>query len=232
MGQGGRLPRLRIRGLRFVGDTATFENSDARLVGTFRLDPTPRPKNFDMTVDEGNRKWSGSAGIYELTGDTFRVCFAFPSNVRPDAFTTHPGSGRTLFVYRRAVLMVRADGSSVDDVGFGAQIGRNNLTSDGRVGQPTRSQKVFGSQLDSRTVPLFIGMTIPAPLLAQTKPSPHTDEVSAKMSWDFEADEPGRIAKGFTNEVGRWEVAKDGDNHVLAQQAKNDDPTFNDLLSP
>jgi hypothetical protein len=23
-----------------------------------------------------------------------------------------------------------------------------------------------------------------------------------KQSWDFEADEPGRIAKGFTNEVG------------------------------
>ena len=33
-------------------------------------------------------------------------------------------------------------------------------------------------------------------------------------SWDFEGDEPGRIARGFTGEAGRWEVAKDGENHV------------------
>ena len=46
-----------------------------------------------------------------------------------------------------------------------------------------------------------------------------------KKTWDFETDEPGKIAKGFTNEVGQWEVAKDGDNHVLYQKAKNDDAT-------
>ena len=51
-----------------------------------------------------------------------------------------------------------------------------------------------------------------------------------KETWDFEKDEPGRIAKGFTNEVGQSEVAKDGDNHVLYQKAKNDDATFNVAL--
>jgi hypothetical protein len=49
----------------------------------------------------------------------------------------------------------------------------------------------------------------------------------AKQTWGFESDAPGMIAKGFTNEVGQWEVAKDGDNHILYQQAKNDDSTFN-----
>lgn len=39
--------------------------------------------------------------------------------------------------------------------------------------------------------------------------------------WDFEADEPGKIAIGFTNAEGRWLVAKDGDNLVLAQRAEN-----------
>src|SRR5271166_5543169 len=52
----------------------------------------------------------------------------------------------------------------------------------------------------------------------------------AQKTWDFEADEPGKIAKGFTNEVGQWEVARDGDNHVLYQKAKNDDATFNVAL--
>ena len=53
---------------------------------------------------------------------------------------------------------------------------------------------------------------------------------STKKTWDFESDEPGKIAKGFVNQVGQWEVAKDGDNHVLYQKAKNDDATFNVAL--
>jgi hypothetical protein len=53
---------------------------------------------------------------------------------------------------------------------------------------------------------------------------------AAEKTWDFESDAPGTIAKGFTNEVGQWEVAKDGDNHVLHQKAKNDDSTFNVAL--
>jgi hypothetical protein len=53
---------------------------------------------------------------------------------------------------------------------------------------------------------------------------------NSKTIWDFEADTPGAIAKGFTNEVGRWEVATDGGNHVLYQKAKNDDDTFNVAL--
>jgi hypothetical protein len=53
---------------------------------------------------------------------------------------------------------------------------------------------------------------------------------SAKKTWDFESDEPGKIAKGFANEAGRWEVALDGDNHVLYQKATNADSTFNVAL--
>jgi Domain of Unknown Function (DUF1080) len=53
---------------------------------------------------------------------------------------------------------------------------------------------------------------------------------AARKTWDFEKDEPGKIAEGFSNEVGRWEVAKDGDNHVLFQKAKNEDATFNVAL--
>ncbi len=36
--------------------------------------------------------------------------------------------------------------------------------------------------------------------------------------------------RGFTAEVGTWEVAQDGQNNVLAQKAKNDDDTFNVVL--
>jgi hypothetical protein len=52
----------------------------------------------------------------------------------------------------------------------------------------------------------------------------------AKTVWSFESAQPGKIAKGFTAEVGTWEVARDGQNHVLEQKAKNDDDTFNVVL--
>lgn len=52
----------------------------------------------------------------------------------------------------------------------------------------------------------------------------------AKKVWDFESDAPGAAAKGFSAEVGTWEVAKDGDNHVLFQKAKNEDAVFNVAL--
>lgn len=48
-------------------------------------------------------------------------------------------------------------------------------------------------------------------------------------AWDFEGDPGGRIAGGFTAEVGTWVVETEPNtkNHVLAQKSKNDDDTFN-----
>jgi hypothetical protein len=46
-------------------------------------------------------------------------------------------------------------------------------------------------------------------------------------NWDFEGNEPGEIASGFTCEAGRWEVATDDGNHVLAQRAANRVSVFN-----
>jgi hypothetical protein len=46
-------------------------------------------------------------------------------------------------------------------------------------------------------------------------------------AWDFESDEPGKIARGFSNEAGRWEVAREGNNRVLAQRAVSERRSFN-----
>jgi len=53
----------------------------------------------------------------------------------------------------------------------------------------------------------------------------------AEKVWNFESDLPGKIAKGFTGDVGTWEVVRDGDNQVLAQKAKSADGTFNLALA-
>lgn len=73
---------------------------------------------------------------------------------------------------------------------------------------------------------LHHGLSLLAALIAGMSAS--TDSVP--KSWDFERDQPGRIAASFTNEVGRWEVAAEGTNHVLAQQAQSERRTYNVTL--
>ena len=51
-----------------------------------------------------------------------------------------------------------------------------------------------------------------------------------KRAWDFESDEVGKIAAGFSNEAGRWVVEQVGPNRVLGQKAESDDETFNVAL--
>jgi hypothetical protein len=57
-----------------------------------------------------------------------------------------------------------------------------------------------------------------------------SDSGASKRVWTFDTDQPDKIAPGFTNEVGRREVAQDGDNRVLAQKARNVDATFNNCI--
>jgi hypothetical protein len=58
---------------------------------------------------------------------------------------------------------------------------------------------------------------------------------NGKMSWNFDADKIGEIAKGFTNEVGKWEVVADdtapSKPHALAQLAKSAGAAFNLTLA-
>jgi phosphoglucomutase len=57
---------------------------------------------------------------------------------------------------------------------------------------------------------------------------------NGKKAWTFDTDNTGAIAKGFVNEVGKWEVVADNTApskpNVLAQLAKSSGPTFNITL--
>lgn len=70
--------------------------------------------------------------------------------------------------------------------------------------------------LMQRMVPLMVALVA---VLVPVEPSVRV--------WDFGSDEPGHIAQGFTGEVGRWEVARDGGEAVLAQRAENPKRTYN-----
>lgn len=78
--------------------------------------------------------------------------------------------------------------------------------------------------------PLILGAMIVASLgltAAQGRPAAGPD--SGKR-WDFESDSPGQPPRGFVSEVGKWEVAKDGGNRVVAQRAENENRIFNVAL--
>ncbi len=51
-----------------------------------------------------------------------------------------------------------------------------------------------------------------------------------RRTWNFDHDKTGEIAPGFVGEVGTWRVVEAGQGKVLAQSAKNSDPTFNVTL--
>ena len=80
-----------------------------------------------------------------------------------------------------------------------------------------------------RLIAMRLGMALLGAVMWQGM-NPALAGQASKKTWNFESDEPGKIAKGFTSEVGTWEVTLDGDNKVLAQKAKNDDETFNVVL--
>ena len=69
--------------------------------GTVKLGPTKSPKTIDVTFTEGERKGQTARGVYEIEGDTFRVCVARAGDERPVELSAKAGSGRTLVVYKR-----------------------------------------------------------------------------------------------------------------------------------
>jgi uncharacterized protein (TIGR03067 family) len=70
--------------------------------GTFTIDPTKNPKAVDSIQGEGPEKGKKVLGIYEIIDDnTKRACWAPPGKERPTEFTSKPGSGHLLQVWKR-----------------------------------------------------------------------------------------------------------------------------------
>jgi len=65
------------------------------------IDPSKKPKTIDYEMTEGFTKGKKQLGIYELDGDTLKSCFGGVGAARPPDFTSKPGDGRTLSVWKR-----------------------------------------------------------------------------------------------------------------------------------
>lgn len=69
--------------------------------GTNSFDPTKKPKTIDFTPTEGEGKGNLYLGIYELSENTRKLCFAPPGKNRPAEFISMPGSEHILVTFER-----------------------------------------------------------------------------------------------------------------------------------
>jgi uncharacterized protein (TIGR03067 family) len=84
------------------GEHVVWKRDGKRFAGTaLELDPAADPKAIDVIPDGGPSRGEKVRGIYELDGETLRICMAGPGQDRPKAFRADKGSGHTLTTFRR-----------------------------------------------------------------------------------------------------------------------------------
>ncbi|MBZ5606687.1 MAG: TIGR03067 domain-containing protein [Acidobacteriia bacterium] len=88
------------------GDRFTSTGMGAVYQGTLLLDTSANPWRIDMKFDAGPEKGNTNLGIYELDGDTWKLCLATRGRVRPSRFASTGGSGFALEVLARGKELV------------------------------------------------------------------------------------------------------------------------------
>ncbi len=80
---------LTLKGKRF---TSTVHGRPTG--GVFKIDPTAVPKTIDITFTDGPGKDNSQKGIYELDGETQKICWSAPvSRARPNSRPSHEAGG-------------------------------------------------------------------------------------------------------------------------------------------
>ena len=102
-------PKKPIR-LTITEDKFTTNSAAGDSVSTFKLDPTKKPKQLDLTSVEKNSEGERSTSlcIYKVDGDELTVCSWFPFmeksdklQKRPTEFAAKRGSDNVIEVYKR-----------------------------------------------------------------------------------------------------------------------------------
>jgi uncharacterized protein (TIGR03067 family) len=82
---------------RFKGDVLTIRHSDDP--AKFKLNPTKQPAEIDLFPIHHKETL---LGIYELSGDTLKLCITAEGGPRPTKFESPAKSKIALFVFKRA----------------------------------------------------------------------------------------------------------------------------------
>jgi uncharacterized protein (TIGR03067 family) len=162
--------------------------------GTLTVDPAKAPKHYDPTIKTGRLKGLTVPGIYELDGNTLRLCFPLGSKERPSVLASKPGSGLIFQVFKREKQDIRA---ALVEAGRTEMAGTWRAASYSLDGKPaseedlkniTLSIDAGGKASVRREAQVFVAGTL------------KIDPTSAPMTLDVtftEGDEAGRTALGI-----------------------------------
>jgi len=117
--------KIVVKGARFTSVTM-----GTMYKGNITLDEKKSPKSVDLNFTAGPEKGYRNLGIYELAGDTWKLCLATRGPVRPEKFSTKPGDGVAF------EILVRASAAKKSNAGKG-DLAKTKL--------PKASQKSAGS---------------------------------------------------------------------------------------
>ncbi len=100
---GNKLPEGIFGGARIMIDGNRFTTiaMGATYEGTFSVDSSKTPRTVDLNFSSGPEKGNTSRGIYELEGDTWKLCLTISNTERPAKFATSPDSGHALEILVR-----------------------------------------------------------------------------------------------------------------------------------
>jgi uncharacterized protein (TIGR03067 family) len=121
-------------GIEIDGDRFRALGMGADYGGTVELDEAAKPKRIDVIFTEGPEAGNRNRGIYELRGDTLRLCLNRMGKARPRAFTAKPGSGNAVEVFRRGAI-ARDEGAVTKPSGEGELVGEWEMVNAWQEGQ-------------------------------------------------------------------------------------------------
>jgi uncharacterized protein (TIGR03067 family) len=79
--------------------TVTVHGQDDK--GTLKLDTKAKPATMDIVGTDGPNKGRTIPAIYELSGDTLKICYALDGKERPGTFESKSESRLFLVTYKR-----------------------------------------------------------------------------------------------------------------------------------
>jgi uncharacterized protein (TIGR03067 family) len=100
---GQQVPENALKGATITIKGDQFETRSFGVVysGQLKIDPTKSPKTLDLIFTGGPEKGKTTLAIYELEGDSFKICLTLMGQERPKEFSAKVGSGRALEVLKR-----------------------------------------------------------------------------------------------------------------------------------
>jgi len=104
MKDGKSLPEKEIKSLRVTMNSNRFQlEQDGRLIaeGTFTVNAARTPNEINESHTAGRSKGKTYLAIHEIDGDQQKLCFADAGKPRPTEFSSKPGSGHLLQIWKR-----------------------------------------------------------------------------------------------------------------------------------